>query len=159
MTGRAKRKGIETGAGLLTYIIVWAISLHVHMEKTEMTALFLVPYIILSATTYLEEIKRFRSLKFLDENLLIIAATCGALFLWQAERSGRSHAALSGGKTGGGAVSEPDEEIHCQVHRYKTGICQSERSRQRESCGTAGSAAKADHSPETRGKDPGRPRL
>ena len=81
MTGRAKRKGIETGAGLLTYIIVWAISLHVHMEKTEMTALFLVPYIILSATTYLEEIKRFRSLKFLDENLLIIAATCGAFFV------------------------------------------------------------------------------
>ena len=81
MTGRAKRKGIEIGAGLLTYIIVWAISLHVHMEKTEMTALFLVPYIILSATTYLEEIKRFRSLKFLDENLLIIAATCGAFFV------------------------------------------------------------------------------
>ncbi len=78
MTGRVKWKGLEIVSGLFTYIIAWAVSLHIHMGRTEMTALFLVPYIILSATTYLEEIKRFRNLKFLDENLLIIAATCGA---------------------------------------------------------------------------------
>ena len=97
MTGRVKWKGLEIVSGLLTYIIAWAVSLHIHMGRTEMTALFLVPYIILSATTYLEEIKRFRNLKFLDENLLIIAAVqvCG-----QAERGGRRHAALPGRKTG-----------------------------------------------------------
>ena len=78
MTERAKRKGIEIGLGLLTYIIVWAVSFYGNTGKAATTVLFLVPYIILSATTYLDEIKRLTSLKFFDENLLIIVATCGA---------------------------------------------------------------------------------
>lgn len=78
MTERAKRKGIEIGLGLLTYIIVWAVSFYGNAGKEATTVLFLAPYIILSATTYLDEIKRLTSLKFFDENLLIIVATCGA---------------------------------------------------------------------------------
>lgn len=78
MTERAKRKGIEIGLGLLTYIIVWAVSFYGNTGKAATTVLFLAPYIILSATTYLDEIKRLTSLKFFDENLLIIVATCGA---------------------------------------------------------------------------------
>lgn len=78
MTERAKRKGIEIGLGLLTYIIVWAVSFYGNTGKAATTVLFLAPYIILSATTYLDEIKRLTSLNFFDENLLIIVATCGA---------------------------------------------------------------------------------
>lgn len=78
MTERAKRKGIEIGLSLLTYIIVWAVSFYGNTGKAAATVLFLAPYIILSATTYLDEIKRLTSLKFFDENLLIIVATCGA---------------------------------------------------------------------------------
>ena len=51
MTERAKRKGIEIGLGLLTYIIVGQYLFTGIRERQQQTVLFLVPYIILSATT------------------------------------------------------------------------------------------------------------
>ncbi len=78
MSEKAKRKGIEIGAGLLAYVIVWAIEFYANLGRQEAALLFLVPYVVLSATTYVEQIKKIRSMKFLDENLLMIVATCGA---------------------------------------------------------------------------------
>lgn len=98
MTERAKRKGIEIGLGLLTYIIVWAVSFYGNTGKAATTVLFLVPYIILSATTYLDEIKRLTSLKFFDENLLIIVATCGAFAVERPKEAGGAMLLYQAGK-------------------------------------------------------------
>ena len=98
MTERAKRKGIEIGLGLLTYIIVWAVSFYGNTGKASTTVLFLVPYIILSATTYLDEIKRLTSLKFFDENLLIIVATCGAFAVERPKEAGGAMLLYQAGK-------------------------------------------------------------
>lgn len=98
MTERAKRKGIEIGLGLLTYIIVWAVSFYGNTGKAATTVLFLVPYIILSATTYLDEIKRLTSLKFFDENLLFIVATCGAFAVERPKEAGGAMLLYQAGK-------------------------------------------------------------
>ena len=98
MTERAKRKGIEIGLGLLTYIIVWAVSFYGNTGKAATTVLFLVSYIILSATTYLDEIKRLTSLKFFDENLLIIVATCGAFAVERPKEAGGAMLLYQAGK-------------------------------------------------------------
>lgn len=98
MTERAKRKGIEIGLGLLTYIIVWAVSFYGNTGKAARTVLFLAPYIILSATTYLDEIKRLTSLKFFDENLLIIVATCGAFAVERPKEAGGAMLLYQAGK-------------------------------------------------------------
>lgn len=98
MTERAKRKGIEIGLGLLTYIIVWAVSFYGNTGKAATTVLFLVPYIILSVTTYLDEIKRLTSLKFFDENLLIIVATCGAFAVERPKEAGGAMLLYQAGK-------------------------------------------------------------
>ena len=98
MTERAKRKGIEIGLGLLTYIIVWAVSFYGNTGKAATTVLFLAPYIILSATTYLDEIKRLTSLKFFDENLLIIVATCGAFAVERPKEAGGAMLLYQAGK-------------------------------------------------------------
>lgn len=81
MTEKAKRKGLEIGAGLAAYVTVWAIEFYANLDGAAAAVLFLVPYIILSASTYMEQIKKFRSFRFLDENLLMIAATCGAFIV------------------------------------------------------------------------------
>ena len=57
MSEKAKRKGIEIGAGLLAYVIVWAIEFYANLGRQEAALLFLVPYVVLSATTYVEQIK------------------------------------------------------------------------------------------------------
>lgn len=98
MTERAKRKGIEIGLGLLTYIIVWAVSFYGNTGKAATTVLFLAPYIILSATTYLDEIKRLTRLKFFDENLLIIVATCGAFAVERPKEAGGAMLLYQAGK-------------------------------------------------------------
>ena len=98
MTERAKRKGIEIGLGLLTYIIVWAVSFYGNTGKAATTVLFLAPYIILSATTYLDEIKRLTSLNFFDENLLIIVATCGAFAVERPKEAGGAMLLYQAGK-------------------------------------------------------------
>ena len=62
MSEKAKRKGIEIGAGLLAYVIVWAIEFYANLGRQEAALLFLVPYVVLSATTYVEQIKKIRSM-------------------------------------------------------------------------------------------------
>ena len=78
MTKKAKQKGIELGAGLLLYVIAWIVTEYHEVGKTAETLLFLLPYIALAATTYIELFKSIRKLLFLDENLLMIIATLGA---------------------------------------------------------------------------------
>ena len=43
MSEKAKRKGIEIGAGLLAYVIVWAIEFYANLGRQEAALLFLVP--------------------------------------------------------------------------------------------------------------------
>lgn len=78
MTKEAKRKGIELGAGLLLYVIVWIVTEYYEAGRIVKTLLFLLPYLALSATTYIELFKNIGKLQFLDENLLMIIATVGA---------------------------------------------------------------------------------
>ena len=78
MTKEAKRKGIELGAGLLLYVLAWDVTGYFEVGKTAELFLFLLPYIALSATTYIELFKNIGKLQFLDENLLMIIATIGA---------------------------------------------------------------------------------
>ena len=78
MTKEAKRKGIELGAGLLLYVLAWDVTGYFEVGKTAELFLFLLPYIALSVTTYIELFKNIGKLQFLDENLLMIIATIGA---------------------------------------------------------------------------------
>lgn len=81
MTKEAKKKGMEIGAGLLLYIIAWTVTHFQSMTGTAETALFLLAYAVLSATTYWEQIKKITKGQFLDENLLMIIATVGAFVI------------------------------------------------------------------------------
>lgn len=81
MTKETKRKGIEIGAGLLLYVIAWNVAGRLELERTVEILLFLLPYIILSVTTYWELVRRIIKRKFVDENLLMIIATVGAFFV------------------------------------------------------------------------------
>lgn len=81
MTKEVRQKAIEIGLGVAFYIIAWAVSAGWEIpERTEMI-LFLVAYIVLSVTTYWEQIKKIKEKKFIDENLLMIIATAGAFFV------------------------------------------------------------------------------
>ena len=81
MTKEAKKKGIEIGAGLLLYIIAWAITSNRTVKDSVDTLLFLAAYAVLSVTTYWEQIKKITKKQFIDENLLMIIATAGAFFV------------------------------------------------------------------------------
>ncbi len=81
MTKEAKRKGIEIGAGLLLYLIAWGVSEYAQMNRMVETALFLLPYAALSATTYRDTILSVIKHRVFDENILMIIATAGAFFV------------------------------------------------------------------------------
>ena len=87
MTKEAKRKGIELGAGLLLYVLAWDVTGYFEVGKTAELFLFLLPYIALSVTTYIELFKNIGKLQFLDENLLMIIATIGAFAVGRYKRS------------------------------------------------------------------------
>lgn len=78
MTGEARKKGIEIGAGVLLYIIAWAVTDNWETPGYAETILFLAAYAALSLTTYWEQLKKILKLQFIDENLLMIIATLGA---------------------------------------------------------------------------------
>ena len=78
MTEEARKKGIEIGTGLLLYIIAWGIVSYWTVPSAGGTALFLAAYVVLSLSTYWEQIKRILKKQFLDENMLMIIATAGA---------------------------------------------------------------------------------
>lgn len=81
MAREVKKKCIEIGIGLLLYIIAlvsvrqWKITEGVHL------GLFLLPYIVLAFGVFLDMVKNLRKLHILDENLLMILATIGALVI------------------------------------------------------------------------------
>lgn len=81
MTQEARKKGIEIGAGVLLYIIAWAETSYWTVPGAAEIALFLLAYVILSGTTYWEQLKKIKKRKFIDENLLMIIATLGAFFI------------------------------------------------------------------------------
>lgn len=72
---------MEIGAGILLYIIAWAVTSFQSVTGTAETILFLLAYGALSAATYWEQIKKITKKKFLDENLLMIIATAGAFLI------------------------------------------------------------------------------
>ena len=78
MTKEAKKKGIEIGAGFMLYIIAWGIVSYRTIKQDVETVLFLAAYIVLSLSTYREQIRKILKKQFMDENLLMIIATAGA---------------------------------------------------------------------------------
>ena len=51
MTEQARKKGIEIGAGVLLYIIAWAVTSYWSVPEAAETVLFFLAYAALSATT------------------------------------------------------------------------------------------------------------
>lgn len=78
MTDEARKKGIEIGAGLLIYLIAWSVVSYRTVPLTGEMVLFLAAYVVLSLTTYWDQIRKIMKKQFLDENLLMILATAGA---------------------------------------------------------------------------------
>ena len=78
MTKEARKKGMEIGAGLLLYMTAWAVTSFGSVTGTAEMVLFLLAYAVLSVTTYWEQLKKILKRQFLDENLLMMAATAGA---------------------------------------------------------------------------------
>ena len=70
-----------TGAGAFSYFIVWLAAGQIDMGRTGETILFLIPYVILSVSTYWELLKKIVKLHFLDESFLMVIATAGAFFV------------------------------------------------------------------------------
>ena len=81
MAKEVKQKGIMTGAGAFSYFIVWLAAGQIDMGRTGETILFLIPYVILSVSTYWELLKKIVKLHFLDESFLMVIATAGAFFV------------------------------------------------------------------------------
>ena len=81
MTKEARKKSVEIGAGLLLYLIAWAVTDLNEMTGAPETVLFLLGYAVLSARTYWEQLKKITKKQFLDENLLMIIATAGAFIV------------------------------------------------------------------------------
>ena len=88
MTKEAKKKSIEIGAGLVLYVIAWAVTSFQSVEGTAETVLFLLAYTVLSATTYWEQMKKITKKQFLDENLLMMIATVGAFVVGRHNEAG-----------------------------------------------------------------------
>ena len=81
MTKEARKKSVEIGAGLLLYLIAWAVTDLNEMTGAPETVLFLLGYAVLSVRTYWEQLKKITKKQFLDENLLMIIATAGAFIV------------------------------------------------------------------------------
>ena len=67
MTEEARKKGIEIGAGILLYIIAWAVTSYWTVPEIGETVLFFLAYVVLSATTYAEQFKKILKRQFMDE--------------------------------------------------------------------------------------------
>ncbi len=81
MTEEARKKGIETGVGVLLYAAAWAVASYGTVSPAVETLLFLAAYTVLSVSTYWEQIRKILKKQFLDENLLMIIATAGAFMV------------------------------------------------------------------------------
>ncbi len=78
MSKEIRRKWIEIGVGAVFYIILLSTGKYQSHDRTIQTALYLVPYVIVSFETYFEMLKGFRHFRFFNENLLMMLATIGA---------------------------------------------------------------------------------
>ena len=89
MTEEAKTKGIEIGAGVILYVTAWGVTSYYTVSRTVEIVLFLLPYVVLSVTTYWDLVSMLIRKQFPDENLLMVIATAGAFCI------GRHHEAVA----------------------------------------------------------------
>ena len=89
MTEEAKTKGIEIGAGVILYVTAWGVTSYYTVSRNVEIVLFLLPYVVLSVTTYWDLVSMLIRKQFPDENLLMVIATAGALCI------GRHHEAVA----------------------------------------------------------------
>lgn len=89
MTEEAKTKGIEIGAGVILYVTAWGVTSYYTVSRNVEIVLFLLPYVVLSVTTYWDLISMLIRKQFPDENLLMVIATAGAFCI------GRHHEAVA----------------------------------------------------------------
>lgn len=78
MTKEVRRKGLEIIVGFVLYLTAWFVTAMWKLPSWERALLFLAAYIVLSFTTYRDQIRKMLRREFLDENLLMIIATAGA---------------------------------------------------------------------------------
>lgn len=83
MTKEARIKAVEIGAGILLYFIALIVTINWNMPEKQSLFVFIPSYLLLSFTTYADQIKKILSKKFLDENLLMIIATVGAFCVYR----------------------------------------------------------------------------
>lgn len=88
MTEEAKTKGIEIGAGVILYVTAWGVTSYYTVSRNVEIVLFLLPYVVLSVTTYWDLVSMLIRKQFPDENLLMVIATAGAFCI------GRHHEAV-----------------------------------------------------------------
>ena len=89
MTEEAKTKGIEIGAGVSLYVTAWGVTSYYTVSRNVEIVLFLLPYVVLSVTTYWDLVSMLIRKQFPDENLLMVIATAGAFCI------GRHHEAVA----------------------------------------------------------------
>lgn len=89
MTEEAKTKGIEIGAGVILYVTAWGVTSYYTVSRNVEIVLFLLPYVVLSVTTYWDLVSMLIRKQFPDENLLMVIATAGAFCI------GRHHEAVA----------------------------------------------------------------
>ena len=89
MTEEAKTKGIEIGAGVILYVSAWGVTSYYTVSRNVEIVLFLLPYVVLSVTTYWDLVSMLIRKQFPDENLLMVIATAGAFCI------GRHHEAVA----------------------------------------------------------------
>lgn len=89
MTEEAKTKGIEIGAGVILYVTAWGVTSYYTVSRNVEIVLFLLPYVVLSVTTYCDLVSMLIRKQFPDENLLMVIATAGAFCI------GRHHEAVA----------------------------------------------------------------
>ena len=89
MTEEAKTKGIEIGAGVILYVTAWGVTSYYTVSRNVEIVLFLLPYVVLSVTTYWDLVSMLIRKQFPDENLLTVIATAGAFCI------GRHHEAVA----------------------------------------------------------------
>lgn len=89
MTEEAKTKGIEIGAGVILYVTAWGVTSYYTVSRNVEIVLFLLPYVVLSVTTYWDLVSMLIRKQFPDKNLLMVIATAGAFCI------GRHHEAVA----------------------------------------------------------------
>lgn len=81
MTKQVKYSGIWLAAGILVLAAVWMVDERIRPERAILAVLYFLAYGILGWRTYWNFLKKVVKLSFMDEDLLMIAATAGAFWV------------------------------------------------------------------------------